>query len=214
VPKVGMKPLRKRQLIDATIATIHEVSFCEATLVRIARRAGLSPGIIAHYFGGKDALLAATMRQLLTDLMRDATARLALARTPLARVEAVVAANFAPAQFTPPVIAAWFAFWGQAPYAPELRRINRVYMRRTRSNLAHALKQTTGSAEADRIATLAASLIDGIWVRAALGDGPPAPERAHALVMDYVRQALAAAPVGLARDGAGGARTGDSAGVP
>ena len=192
MPKVGMQPLRKRQLIEATIATIHEVSFQDATVARIARRAGLSPGIIAHYFGGKDALLAATMRQLLSDLMRDATARLAAARTPLERVEAVVAANFGPAQFNAEIIAAWFAFWGQVPYSPELRRINRVYMRRTRANLAHALKQTTTPDAAARIAGMAACLIDGIWVRAALGEGTPDAAAAHAGVMTYVRQALAA----------------------
>ena len=191
MPKVGMQPLRKRQLIDATISTIYEYSFGEATIARIARRAGLSPGIIAHYFGSKDALLAATMRYLLTELLRDATARLQRARTPLERVEAVVAANFGPAQFTKEVIAAWFAFWGQTPYSPELNRLNKVYMQRTRSNLSYALKAAIGPAEADRIAGVTACLIDGIWVRAALTEDAPDAEAAQAMVMDYVRDALA-----------------------
>jgi TetR/AcrR family transcriptional repressor of bet genes len=186
-----MQPVRKRQLIEATIATIHDYSFADATIARIARRAGLSPGIIAHYFGGKDALLAATMRYLLTELLQDATERLKRAQTPMARVEAVVAANFGASQFNKEVIAAWFAFWGQVPHSPELRRLNEVYMRRVRSNLAHALAQAVDRAEADRIAGVAACLIDGIWVRAALTETQPDAEAACRMVVDYVRTALA-----------------------
>jgi TetR/AcrR family transcriptional repressor of bet genes len=186
-----MQPVRKRQLIDATIATIHEHSFAEATIARIAKRAGLSPGIIAHYFGGKDALLAATMRHLLTLLLRDATARLKRARTPMERAEAVIAANFGPDQFTPEVIAAWFAFWSQVPHCPELKRLNDVYMKRTRSNLAHALKAVIAPEEADRVAGVAACLIDGIWVRAALTEEAPDAAAAQALIMESVRNGLA-----------------------
>ena len=193
MPKLGMQPVRKRQLIEATIATIAEHGFGEATIARIARRAGLSSGIIAHYFGGKDALLAATMRHLLTELLRDATARLRGARTPLERAEAVIAANFGPEQFNREVIAAWFAFWGEVPHSPELKRLNTVYMKRTRSNLAHALKPVAGAADADRIAGVAACLIDGIWVRAALTERAPDADAATAMIMTSIRDSLAEA---------------------
>jgi len=192
MPKVGMQPVRKRQLIDATIATIAEYGFGETTIARIARRAGLSPGIIAHYFGGKDALLAATMRHLLTELLRDATDRLKRARTPLERAEAVIAANFGPSQFNREVIAAWFAFWGEVPHAPELKRLNDVYMRRTRANLKHALRPVVGQPEADRIARVAACLIDGIWVRAALTETAPDAEAASRMIMATIRAELTA----------------------
>jgi TetR/AcrR family transcriptional repressor of bet genes len=191
MPKVGMQPVRKRQLIDATIATIAEHGFGEATIARIARRAGLSSGIIAHYFGGKDALLAATMRHLLTELLRDATDRLKRARTPLERAEAVIAANFGPSQFNRDVIAAWFAFWGEVPHAPELKRLNDVYMRRTRANLKHALRPVAAEPHADRIARVAACLIDGIWVRAALTETAPDAEGASRMIMATIRAELA-----------------------
>ena len=191
MPKRGMQPVRKRQLIDATIATIAEHGFGEATIARIARRAGLSPGIIAHYFGGKDALLAATMRHLLTELLRDATDRLKRAETPLERAEGVIAANFGPSQFNREVIAAWFAFWGEVPHAPELKRLNDVYMRRTRANLKHALRAVVGEPDADRIARVAACLIDGIWVRAALTEAAPDAEAASRMIMATIRAELA-----------------------
>ena len=49
-----------RQLIAATITSIHEEGFANATISRISRTAGMSGGIVAHYFDDKAGLLAAT----------------------------------------------------------------------------------------------------------------------------------------------------------
>ncbi|WP_404379587.1 choline-responsive transcriptional repressor BetI [Caenispirillum salinarum] len=169
MPKVGMQPLRRKQLIDATISAIHENGYAEATVARIARKAGMSSGIIAHYFGGKHELLAATMRSLLTDLRRMVVARLAEAKTPTERVEAVVLANFDETQSVPEVVASWLAFWAQVPHDEELERLQQLYIRRLRSNLRAALRPV-GFSEADleEVVEVLGSLIDGIWMRAAL----------------------------------------------
>ena len=50
MPKVGMQPIRRRQLINATLEAINEVGMHDATIAQIARRAGVSTGIISHYF--------------------------------------------------------------------------------------------------------------------------------------------------------------------
>ena len=55
MPKVGMQPIRRQQLIDATLAAVNELGFAEASISQIAQRAGVSNGIISHYFKGKMA---------------------------------------------------------------------------------------------------------------------------------------------------------------
>ena len=50
MPKLGMQSIRRRQLIDATLEAINEVGMHDATIAQIARRAGVSTGIISHYF--------------------------------------------------------------------------------------------------------------------------------------------------------------------
>ena len=65
MPKVGMKPLRRKQLIAAAISSIHEYGLADATLARIARKAGVSTGIIHHYFDDKNDLIFEIMRSLL-----------------------------------------------------------------------------------------------------------------------------------------------------
>ncbi|WP_105539091.1 transcriptional regulator BetI, partial [Cronobacter turicensis] len=96
MPKVGMQPIRRRQLIDATLSTINDVGINDATIAQIARRAGVSAGIISHYFKDKNGLLEATMRDI-TRQLRDAVAArlrpLAQASTE-ARLLAIVEGNF------------------------------------------------------------------------------------------------------------------------
>ncbi len=53
MPKLGMQSIRRRQLIDATLEAINEVGMHDATIAQIARRAGVSTGIISHYFRGQ-----------------------------------------------------------------------------------------------------------------------------------------------------------------
>ncbi|TGS59816.1 TetR family transcriptional regulator, partial [Mesorhizobium sp. M1C.F.Ca.ET.176.01.1.1] len=74
MPKKGVEPVRREQLIRATFQTIDEIGMADATVATIAKKAGLSSGIVAHYFGDKDGLLEATMRHVLRDLWQ-ATAR-------------------------------------------------------------------------------------------------------------------------------------------
>ena len=114
MPKVGMEPLRRRALIDATISAIGERGSLDVTMSEIAGRAGVSSALAHHYFGAKDELLQATMRHLLAELNADTRMALAVARTPHERVSAVIAVSFSDKQFQPETIAAWLAFYVEA----------------------------------------------------------------------------------------------------
>jgi|TARA_R110001583_G_scaffold85564_2_gene224242 TetR/AcrR family transcriptional repressor of bet genes len=193
MPKVGMQPVRRRQLIDATITTIHQYGFADATISRIAGAAGMSSGIISHYFGGKNALLEATMLFLMQELRADFLARVAQCKTPMQRLEAIVNTNFNEEQFTPQVTVAWLSFWAQVPFSDALRRLNTVYFRRLASNLRHELRALTSDEKADEIAGVIAALIDGIWVRSGLSPGQANVEAARKMVLDTLRLRLNAA---------------------
>ena len=57
MPKVGMQPIRRSQLIAATLEAVDEVGMGDASIAFIARKAGVSNGIISHYFQDKNGLL-------------------------------------------------------------------------------------------------------------------------------------------------------------
>ncbi len=82
MPKLGMQPIRQRQLIDATLEAINAVGMHDATIAQIARRAGVSTGIISHYFKDKNGLLEATMRDITGQLRLAVLSRLHARRAP------------------------------------------------------------------------------------------------------------------------------------
>ena len=190
MPRIGMEPLRRKALISAAIEAIHARGMGQVTMGEIARRAGVSAALAHHYFGGKDQLLLATMRHLLSELSDEIQARLAEAQTPEERVSAVIRGNFAAGQFRPAVISAWLAFYVQAQIDPEARRLLRVYTRRLESNLVHALRDLTSREHAALVAETAAALIDGLWIRRSLAEDSPDPEGAARFVERAVRDAL------------------------
>ncbi len=81
MPKLGMREIRRAQLIDATLLTIDQAGLGGATLASVAQRASISTGIVSHYFGDKDGLLEATMRHVLRDLWNATSRRRRAAKT-------------------------------------------------------------------------------------------------------------------------------------
>lgn len=57
---------RRAQIVGVAIDTIAEVGYAQASLARIADRAGISKGVIAYHFAGKDDLIAAIVAEVLS----------------------------------------------------------------------------------------------------------------------------------------------------
>lgn len=186
---------RRQQLIEVTIDSLAEVGYVGSTLAQIAQRAGVSPGLVAHYFGDKDGLLEAAFRTLargIGDRMRE---RLRRARTPRGRVQAVIDTNLAPEEFDQRTGTAWLAFWGQVLHVKGLKRVQTVYQRRMLSNLRHALRRLMPADEARSLAAMIAAMIDGVWLRAALSRWQEADsESARAMLTDFVDSRLQKSP--------------------
>jgi transcriptional repressor BetI len=191
MPKLGMEPVRRRQMIDATIRTIHEVGFPNTSLARVAGRAGVSQGLVAHYFRDKAGLLEATMRHIAGELKAEVVAHRQGLADPRARLDAVLEANFSPRSFAPESLAAWVAFWGQTHRNPQLGRIQRVLRVRLKSNLAYDLRQLVADAEARRIAQGLSIFVDGLSLRTAMGERALDRRSARAFAFDYLDTELA-----------------------
>ncbi|SDM85424.1 transcriptional regulator, TetR family [Franzmannia pantelleriensis] len=192
MPKVGMEPIRRRQLIRATMEAIDEAGLADATVIRIARRAGVSAGIISHYFGGKDGLLEATMRQILNDLGEAvAVRRQALpADSPREHIRAIIDGNFDRSQVSQSVMKTWLAFWASSMHRRPLQRLQYVNDRRLYSNLCHQFRYCLPKTEARRAAAGLAAMIDGLWLRGALAPEGLDVDRARSLAYDYLDEQL------------------------
>jgi betaine-aldehyde dehydrogenase len=182
---------RRIQLVEVTIDSLAEVGYVGTTLAEIARRAGVSAGLVAHYFGDKDGLLEAAFRTLARSLAVRVRARLALAHTPRGRVQAVIDTNLAPEEFDKRSGTAWLAFWGQVLHVRGLKRVQTAYQRRMLSNLRADLRHMIPGEDARSLAAMIAAMIDGVWLRAALSEWQEADsESARALLTAFVEGRL------------------------
>jgi TetR/AcrR family transcriptional repressor of bet genes len=170
MPKLGMEPIRKAALVNATITEIGRAGSLDVTVSQIAKRAGMSSALAHHYFRGKEAMFLAAMRHVLTLYGAEVRGALAVAQGPEARVQAVVRASFSPANFRREVIGAWLNFYVMAQTMPEAARLLDVYQRRLRSNLRHDLRPLVGP-RAAAVAEALAALIDGVYLRQVLVRG-------------------------------------------
>jgi betaine-aldehyde dehydrogenase len=168
VPRDELEETRRAQLIEVTIDSLADVGYVGTTLAQIARRAGVSAGLVAHYFGDKDGLLEAAFRTLSRGIATRVRAALAIAGSPRGRVQAVIDVNLAPEEFDRRTGTAWLAFWGQVLHVEGLKRVQAAYQRRMLSNLRSDLRSMIPGEEARSLAAMIAAMIDGVWLRAAL----------------------------------------------
>lgn len=65
MPKVGMEPIRRVQIIQAVIETVAEQGLESLTLDAVALKAGVSKGVVNYYFKGKRELLLQSFQAFL-----------------------------------------------------------------------------------------------------------------------------------------------------
>ncbi|MDO6544761.1 transcriptional regulator BetI [Photobacterium sanguinicancri] len=192
MPKVGMPKIRKPQLVQATMTVIERVGLHSASISLISKEAGVSTGIINHYFGGKHGLLEETMREILRQLSVTITTRLRElpADAHLQRINAIIDGNFVGYQAESKVAKTWLAFWSYSVHDPELKRLQRVNEKRLLSHLKIELKALFNKDQAELIAHGIAALIDGIWLRGTLNPEGIDASKAELIINDYLDKQL------------------------
>ncbi|MGH8132441.1 MAG: TetR/AcrR family transcriptional regulator, partial [Steroidobacteraceae bacterium] len=130
MPKIVDHDQRRDEIALVACRVVATHGFDQATIVRIAREAGYTTGMVAHYFDTKQQIIIAALRLIL----RRIEARLtAAAQDDDAELLALLAEALPidPPRFTE--CAFWIAFWGQMSADRRLKRINgwvhREYLR-------------------------------------------------------------------------------------
>ena len=178
-------------MVEAAIIEIGEAGSLDVTVNQIARRAGMSSALAHHYFGSKDQIFLAVMRHVLKLYGASVRQRLADATTPLARINAIIDASFAPDQFDRDVVTAWLTFYVRALQSPAASRLLQVYAHRLHTNLVFNLRQIVSPQDAQTIAQGLAAMIDGFYIRHALQEFAPDRLAVRAMVTDYLDLCLA-----------------------
>lgn len=167
---------RRAALIAATLDCVGEGGLPAATARAIARRAGVTQGLIRHYFPSKDHLVEAAYQALMDRLAEDAATALAASPAdPRARLAVFVRAALGAQATDPAQLAAWAGFVGALRRAPRLRAIheaNYLGFRGQLGGLIDAALTAAGrppdAAILRRHAIAANAVLDGLWLEGGL----------------------------------------------
>lgn len=159
---------RRRALIAATLSLVSEGGARAATVRAIADRAGVTAGLIRHYFQTKEALIAAAFLDLMTTMTEDNMAALNLAPSdPHARLVAFVDAALRPPVADRDSVVRWASFVQEASRNPVMLEIHRTTYEDYRNHLRDliaALPTKRDDAELRQLAIACNALIDGLWL--------------------------------------------------
>jgi AcrR family transcriptional regulator len=130
MPKIVDHGRRRDEIALVACRVVAEYGFDQATIVRIAREAGYTTGMVAHYFDSKQEIIIAALRLMLRRIEERLTAAAGHGEPELLALltEAlpVDATRLTECAF-------WTAFWGQVSADRRLKRINawmhREYLR-------------------------------------------------------------------------------------
>jgi AcrR family transcriptional regulator len=169
------RPVRRQQLIDATIVVLARKGYSALTVADVAKTAGLSVGIINFHFESKEKLLVSCLTHLAEEYYRNWQAALATPGASLAeKLQLVVLGDFNDKIFTPDKLAAWIAFWGETQGRPIYVEICSAYdeeRAKTVGSLCEKIIKEGGYKLAPNTVMRAIeSLGDGLWLGVAAGN--------------------------------------------
>jgi transcriptional repressor BetI len=179
---------RRQSLIEAAMRVLGRAGAHGASVRAIAQEAGVSPGLVGHYFTGIDALIAETYTHVDAMVTRALDAAVAAAPPqPRARLEAFVTASFTAPIAQPALLATWIAFWSLVTSQPQIARQHDDQYAGYRARLEHLLRDA-GVAEADlRHAAIAVTaLVDGLWLELCLSPQCFSSEEAGAIARRFL----------------------------
>ena len=169
VPRTMSREERRTQLFEATLATIAECGFSRTTLTEVARRAGLSHGLVLFHFETKEKLLVETLDYLSDEYRANWQAALdGAGPAPEKKIAALIEADFSPQVCQPSRVNAWSAFWGESQsrplYLSKCGQNDALYIRTleevcARMNATHGYK-----IDPARAARLIRLTVEGTWL--------------------------------------------------
>lgn len=177
--------VRRADLVAATVSCLARLGAKGATGREICRQAGVSHGLLRHYFRNPDNLLLETYEQLCEDMLTQLeAAAMPYAANPQEALHRYFIAVFSDDWAGPDIIGAWMVFWQQARSRADFAAVSESFNLRQRALLERLAGQLpTGSGAlplADAIALLSA-VLDGLWIEYYLSDRRTPRERCVAL---------------------------------
>jgi TetR/AcrR family transcriptional regulator, transcriptional repressor of bet genes len=163
---------RRSALIAATQELVAQGGPEAATVRAIAERAGVTPGLIRHYFQSKDELNRAAYRALMDGMTaKGSDAIEGVGAQPAERLAAFVAASLRAPVLDAGAVVLWAGYMHKVRSDPELLAVHEsgyLSYRDTLQRLIEALPRETAPGQTRREAIACNAVVDGLWVEGSL----------------------------------------------
>jgi len=189
--------LRREQILRAAAIVIGERGFGDTRIADVAKRAGVSTGLVIYYFRTRDRLLIEALRYSEDAFYAAISDRLGGLTSPAAQLESLVRLSCEPrgVDGMPGTWVLWLELWSQAVRHPGASKDREELDSRWRERIAGIVRKGQasgefGPADPEDFAMMLCAVLDGLAVQIALGDSLVTPERAYDLAMDLCRERL------------------------
>ena len=195
-PKVGIRPLRREQIVRATVRCLSRDGYARLTMKRVAREAGVSQGILHYYFRDKRAILVATLEAVVGDLdRRVADAQRRGGRDARSRLAALVAVCVDTAVRRRELWAVFIEFWGEMLHDRRLAEINAELYARMRGLVGALVAQGVREGRFRRVdareaGAVVLGLVDGVSLQVLFDPGTLTAATATRLCVEAARRYL------------------------
>lgn len=179
---------RRQSLIEATARVLAAKGAAGVSVRTICAEAGVSAGLLRHYFASVSEAIAATYRWTGTEIDRALEQAVAAAGpNPRARLIAYLAANFRAPIATPDLLASYVAFWSLTRSDPAVASVRAEVYGSFRQGLEGLLSAYRPELADVRVVAVAlTALIDGLWLELSLGQAPFSAEEAETLAAQWL----------------------------
>ena len=159
---------RREAMIAAALDLMAEGGAQAATVRAIAERAGITSGLIRHYFPSKDDLTRAAYGALMDRMTTESLAAIESASNdPAERLAAFVVAGLRPPVMAADRVQLWAGFLHQVRRDPMMRDVHEATYLAYRDRLQGLIEALPGKSdptEARRLAIACNAVIDGLWL--------------------------------------------------
>lgn len=177
--------VRRQALVEAALESLAARGLGAVSVRDVAARAGVSPGLLRHHFGGFSNLLNEAYRQTFARIDAGFDAAMAGAgHDPEQRMAAFLQASFGPAIVDRDLLSAWLGFWGLVRSDPDAAAVHAEGYAAYRGRIERLLSDLAGARGVEIDARLGAiglsAMLDGLWLELCLDPGAFTPEEAIA----------------------------------
>jgi TetR/AcrR family transcriptional repressor of bet genes len=173
--------------LEATLQSLAARGLGAVSVRDVAARAGVSPGLIRHHFGGFGTLLIEAYRHVVArvDVAIDAAVA-AAGDDPKLRMQAFLEASFSPPIVDRDLLSAWLGFWGLVRSDPAAAAVHAETFAEYRGRIEDLLRDLSPTADVRMGALGLSALLDGLWLELCLDPSTFTPAEAVKLAEAWV----------------------------